>query len=346
MSLMKIPKNPFPNPYNHPVVWTPFGFFDLKIYGHIILSSDKKYFKIMLWKPLDTNVGFYRGQNKNYPAFMTSWQKLKSPLEQCLGWVQKETFIDWFLNTPYFSHFAYNLEIAEAANVPEGNGAKFCFDFDAIAQHYEFPTNYLDISTRRDVAEFFAYTYQDKQTGEYKPIENFNEYQPHLYSSTASLVLNNPYNKDVKIIGFQPLLRPIRQFAMAINFENITIDYNQEFHKYELPKDKQYAFKIFDKFEGGRELFPEDIATKVANEIKHKAKYQKIIDKNIFNKYCNIFKEDASSIETQLINLGYTFSDNIINITSEQMQLMKLDVKDNLEPWLREHVTYSPNIRN
>ena len=65
-------------------------------------------------------------------------------------------------------------------------------------------------------------------------------------------------------------------------------------------------------------------------------------------------KEDKAVVEldgkTMIINSSgetlYTFSDNIINITSEQMQLMKLDVKDNLEPWLREHVTYSPNIRN
>lgn len=345
MTSIPIPKCPFPNPYNHRIMWTPLtGHVDLDIIGHIILNNDKTHFKIMLWEEFSSNFGFFRGQNKDFPNFKTSWQKLNTPLERFLGWVQKEEFIDWFIRTPYFTHFAYKIEFAENNNIPEGEGLKFCFDFEAIAQHYEFPTNYLDITTKKEIAEFFAYTYKDETTGEYKPVEDFNKYQPHLYSSVGSNVFYNPRNQDIRIVGFQPLLRPILQFAMAINYENPVYDYNQEFHKIALPKERRKAFEIYDKFEGGKKIFPDDYASNAASMIQKRVTNERIINFETFLKYCKEFKQNPKDIKRKLHSKGYKFSDDKLLITAKASQDMQNHIDETLLPWINEFVTYSPTF--
>lgn len=345
MTSRPIPKCPFPNPHNHNIVWLPFmGFVDMDIVGHIILNEDKSRFKIMLYKHFDGDFGYFRGQNRDYPTFKTSWQKLVTPFEKCIGWIQKEDFITWFVKTPYFQHFATRLEFAYKDSLPEGQGAKFCFDFEAIAQHYEFPTNYLDITTKRDVAEFFAYTYKDEKTGLYKPIEDFSIFKPHLYASTASKHLNNPYNTDIRIVGFQPLVRPILQYAMAINFDNPSVDYNREFHKIPLEQNKKKAFEIFDKYKGGEDIFPtNDYAAEAAMLIKERIVQEKIINYDTFLKYCKEFKQNPDDIGKRLDKKGYLFSNEELLISSETIKDMQKHIDEKLVPWINEFVTYSPS---
>lgn len=340
MTSVPIPEFPFPNPHNHKFIWTPLtGFIDTDIKGHLVLSNDNTMFKIMLWD-FDGVEGYCRGQNKDFPTFQTSWQRLKTPMDRFLGWIQKQSFIDWFMRTPYYQHFAYNLEFAEYPDkIPEGMGAKFCFDFEAIAQHYEFPTNYLDMTTKRDVAEFFAYTYIDKK-GNYQPIYDFTEYQPTLYIQKYNGELSNPYNPNVRIVGFQPLLRPIRQYAMAINLENVDINYKEEFYKEFMKKDKKKAKDIFEKFEGGKTLFPDDYASIAEHMIRHRILIEKVIETKLLIKYCDKFKEQPKVMRERLKKQGYKFSDDTLLINEEVEKFMKEDIDKNLIPWLKEHVRY------
>ena len=347
MSSMKIPECPFPNPYNHKIIWTPFtGHIDTDIIGHIILNEDKTFFKIMLFKMFCGDTGYYRGQNENFTSFKTSYQKLDSDLDRCLGLIQKQIFIDWFLRTPYFDYFANRYEFAEKADIPEGQGAKFCFDFEAIAQHYGFPTNYLDITTKKDISEFFAYCYWDKKTGEYKPREIFtDEHKPFLFESKYNSVLNHPFNKDIKIIGFQPLYRPILQFAMGIDLGQTTVDYNEEFYKIELPCDKKRAFAVFDKFEGGKKIFPDDYASIAASMIKSRVKKERIISINSFEKYCEKYNVNRKETEILLKENGYKFSDEELKISDNVKIDMQKEIEEKLIPWIDEFVEYRPIVR-
>lgn len=346
MSSIKIPECTFPNPYNHRMMWTPFtGYVDIDILGHIILNKDKTYFKIMLFQIFSGDMGYYRGQNENFPSFKTSYQKLDTDLKKCIGLIQKQMFIDWFFKTPYFDYFANRYEFAERTDIPEGQGAKFCFDFEAIAQHYEFPTNYIDITTKRDVAEFFAYTYKDKKTGKYKPREIFTDkYKPFLFETKYNSILNLPFNQDVKIIGFQPLLRPILQFAMGINIENTKVDYNKEFRKIELPCDKKRAFAIFDKFEGGKNLFPDDYASLAASMIKSRVEDERIISINSFIKYCEKYNKNLKNTEILLKKNGYKFSNEELQISDSVKNDMQKEIEEKLTPWIDEFVRYDSVI--
>ena len=337
MSSIKIPKCPFPNPYKHNIVWNPlWGFKDMDIVGHYIVNKDKTMFKIMLWEHF--NCSYFRGQNKDFPSFLTSLQRLKTPLDRCLAYVQKEEFIDWFLRTPYYQYFAYNVELPHDKNTPIGQGMKFCFDLEAIAQHYEFATNYLDITTKKDIALFFAYTYKDQKTDEYKPIEDFNAFQPHLFEVSYNSCLKEPFNPDVRIIGFQPLRRPILQYAMGICMDSPKTDYNCEFIKCALPTEKQKAYEIYDKFEGGKNLFPNDFASLIAKKIKDRVVKEKIINFDIFLKYCKLNQQDTKEMENILHNNGYNFSNEKLLITKDDEIFMQKEIDEVFIPWVDEFV--------
>ncbi|MBO8430264.1 FRG domain-containing protein [Spirochaetes bacterium] len=331
-----------PNPYNHNIIRTPFGFIDTDIKGHIIINQESKMYKIMIFDNFSFETSMYfRGENDKFPTFKTSWQRLQNNFEKCIGWLQKQEFIEWFMSTPYFEHFAYKSEFAPYPNIPEGQGYKFCFDFEAIAQHYEFHTNYLDITTKREIAEFFAYTHY--VNGKLVPIEDFNNRQPCLYSSFGSK-LEHPHNPDVRIVGFQVLPRPLRQKAMAINLENCSSDYKKEMHCEELPREKKRAFEIFDKFEGGKLLMPDDYAAGAANIIRTRYKNEKLINESAFEKYCKEFKQNPKDILKRLRNKGYSLtSEHLLNTTELKADMQK-EIDEHIIPWINEFVSYSPII--
>lgn len=333
-----------PNPYSHRIIRIPFGFFDLDIKGHIILNEKYKTYKIMIFETFNGEIGgYFRGENSKFPTFKTSWQKLENNFERCIGWLQKREFIDWFKRTPYFEHFAYKSEFAPYPETTlEGEGYKFCFDLEAIAQHYEFPTNYLDITTKREIAEFFAYTHNVNR--KLIPIENFTDFQPCLYSSSGCS-LENPHNPDVRIVGFQVLPRPLMQQAMAVNLENCVTNYKKEMHCRELPCDKKRAFAIYDKMEGGKLLMPDDWAGKASDMIKARYENEKLIHNGVFEKYCKEFKQNPKDIIKRLKNKGFNLTEEYLLITNEAKAQMQKDIEENIIPWINEYTEYRPVIR-
>lgn len=335
---------PIQNPYNHRIMRTPFGIFDLDIKGHIILNEKYKMYKIMIFEMFSGGIGgYYRGENKKFKTFLTSYQRLKNDFERCIAWLQKREFIDWFEKTPYFEHFAYKSEFAPyPETTPEGEGYKFCFDLEAIAQHYEFPTNYLDITTKREIAEFFAYTHN--VDGKLVPIEDFTDFQPCLYSSFGSS-LENPYNPDIRIVGFQVLPRPLKQHAMAIYLGNCTTDYKSQMHCEELSCSKKIAFDIYDKMQGGKSLMPDDWAGQASNMIKERYNNEMLIHESTFERYCSKFKQNPKDIIKRLNNKGYHLSNEHLLISDDAKAQMQKDLDENIIPWINEFVTYSPTYR-
>mgnify|MGYP002626920125 CR=1 FL=1 len=101
--------------------------------GLIVKVSDDK-FRILLGNEYEPYL--YRGENQKFDYFKPSLQRfeINSP-SYCLEWIKKELFIDTFKKTPYYERLC-GLQVW-----------KYYFDFDleAIAQHYEFKTNYIDL---------------------------------------------------------------------------------------------------------------------------------------------------------------------------------------------------------
>ncbi len=297
--------------------------FDPTKAGFFIKIDNKA--KIMLGDEL--NAMIYRGQNKAY-SLLPSFQRLGSEVGRCIAYIQNEEFKQNFKLTPYF-------QILSKMSIL---GVCFEFDLEAIAQHYGFKTNYLDITTDRKVAEFFAYTCYEY--GKYRPIADFTNYQPTLYQSIAFNVENSTPNGENSAplipVGFQAVLRPQKQKAMAIDLTNLQDD--SRLIKIDLPKDAQKAHEIYKHFNEGEDLFPKD---EPINIISNEIKISKTLDETLFLRYCRCFRKDKNALKEQLKQSGYELKYKAQPfIEQELMAKMQAETYENIIPWIKENIYY------
>lgn len=269
----------------------------------------------------------YRGQNQDYPNFIPTANryKLKEDKEQirhCIDWIKKQEFLQLFKTTPYF----------ERCQKFRVLNCRFKFDLEAIAQHYEFISNYIDITKDLFVALFFAYTYQEK--GQYFPITDFEKYSPTLYiGNLKKIYKHNP--KSLKIIGFQALLRPHLQKAMAIKI-NDNDKIKSLFEKIELPKSYAFAAEIFSKANCGKNLFPCDFISKVALQIKQ----DKNLNAEFLKEYCSLHKHNINDLIDKLKNEGYVIITNYWQIPDIAWYNINREIDDHIIPYLNERIGF------
>lgn len=104
-----------------------------------------------------------------------------------------------------------------------------------------------------------------------------------------------------KIIGFQPLARPIQQIAFGIDTSMFNEDLKSHFTKIEMTPDPDGAKYIFEKFEGGKILFPKGDAEKFYDDIRNSSlNNKKFIPEHLLNKYCNKFDLNFDDYKTVL----------------------------------------------
>lgn len=157
----------------------------------------------------------------------------------------------------------------------------------AIAQHYEFKTEMLDLTNSLPVAAFFAVTRQ--VSGKYIPIEK-SEKPGVLYFVTpeAELMPFLTENKpEIHPVGWQVFKRPGEQRAFGVKLTN-----NKDFNfmsgvfAFRFWHDKNISNQIYNMFHGGEDLFPQDIFAEKAAGIK---------DSNIFSRHAfDIANEDSN----------------------------------------------------
>ena len=269
----------------------------------------------------------YRGQNQDYPNFIPTanryeLEKETEQLRHCIDWVKKQEFLQLFQKTPYFER-CQNFQVLNC---------KFKFDLDAIAQHYEFISNYIDITKDLFVALFFVYTYQEK--GQYFPITDFERYSPTLYiGNLKKIYKHNP--KSLKIIGFQALLRPHLQKAMAIEI-NMEDNTKSLFEKIELPKSYAFASEIFSKANCGKNLFPNDFMSNVAQQIKQ----EKNINIENLKEYCKLYKYDINVCIDKLKKYGYGITTDQWRLPANVMYSINREIDDNIIPYLNDKIGY------
>jgi len=218
-----------------------------RLYGSFVKTENGKY-KIFL-NPTGFSSYIYRGEHKEYEHFEPSLQRALRKEE--MDKIQTaEHFIAALEKSPIYKYFKQTVKWGDES-------LTFDIDAQAIAQHYGFVSNYLDLTRDENVAKFFAYTYFDEKTSRYKLIENFEQYSPTLYRAHITDI----YKKyGCEPIGFQPFLRPIKQWALAVNLGGNYMGIKDLFESYKLA-DVEEAQKIYDNFKGGELLFPKEPMT-------------------------------------------------------------------------------------
>jgi hypothetical protein len=212
--------------------------------GEYIKTAEDK-FKIFL-NPTGFSSYIYRGEHKENKHFKPSLQRafLKGETDKIQA---TKKFIATLKKSPIFTFFNQPVKWGD-------EHLTFDIDAEAIAQHYGFATNYLDLTRDEDVAKFFAYTYIDEETEGYKLVENFEHYSPTLYRAHITDIYRR---YGCEPIGFQPFFRPIKQWALAVNLGENYKGAKDLFEAYKLT-DAEEAKRIFDSFKGGELLFPKE----------------------------------------------------------------------------------------
>ncbi len=295
------------------------------------ISTDNDTFGVILGH--EFNPFIYRGENDDYKHFKPSalrfeFSKEGEQVRHCINFIKKQEFLQLFKETPYYNR----CEQFRVLN------CKFRFDFEAIAQHYEFISNYIDITKDLGTALFFAYTYQEN--GKYYPITDFDKYHPTLYIGN----LKNIYaqnSKAVKIIGFQSLLRPYLQKAMAIEIKEED-KVKPLFEKITLPPNKAMAYNAYTRFLGGEALFPNDYMSIMAKEVKNRI----TLNSDYFEIYCKEYNLDQEDLKTQIKNLGYDLSETKWGIYEHAKYLINRELDDEILPLLNERIGFRSVAKN
>lgn len=252
-----------------------------------------------IWWGYPWNPFIYRGENKLFPGFTPSLKRPKYTLElleKChyTDILRKYVFLDIFKQTPYYL-VGKKLRIL---------GYRIRFDDNAIAQHYEFPSNYIDVTRSENVAKFFAYTYCEN--GEYRPIEDFSNYEPILYRADIRKIARLDSNL-IKKITFQALKRPMAQSAMALDASKI--DYLKDlFEPIPLLKDVNESRRIFDYYNGGKSLalvFDSKQYDPIGS-IARAVQDCKTFDNKYISQFCRKYKKNRAEVYKDLTSKGFT----------------------------------------
>lgn len=139
----------------------------------------------------------------------------------------------------------------------------------AIAQHYGLDTQFLDMTDDVKVALFFACC---------KHIEN-NQYRPitddDLNTLGTQAVLYFGDDRFAKIIGYQPFCRCHKQRGYYIDSDIMSQCWEQSilskigYIKCYFDRTPELSKRIFNEFDGGKLLFPEDGLCQFSDEIKY-----------------------------------------------------------------------------
>lgn len=295
-------------------------FADSKIKGTFIKSGSDK-FRMILGGEYNPIV--YRGQVNDYP-FMPSSHRYelfdgKERIRHCIDWVKKCEFKNLLLKTPYYTQ----TKLFSVLN------RTYQINTEAIAKHYEFVSDYLDFTRNVLVALFFAYTYFDKDTNKFLPIEQYGYNTPYIYvGSLKDIYYNSP--EALTNFGFQTMPRAMDQQSLSIDVSKNGELIKGLFRKIELPKNPVLSRNIYDKFDGGKFLFPHDNASKYAVKIKN----QMTLNESLVEEYCEDTQTDEAWLKDELKNLGYVLISRSIEVSEEEDAFIRREVEEYMIPYL------------
>lgn len=242
----------------------PFAFENPRhgLYAGLLVEGpirEKQNGRVM---PLSEMRFFYRGQIKDYGTCYSSlYRKINkfSSDEQI-----RKKFVN-LLRINEFNHLINNFIKVQKWSF----GNVFTY---AIAQHYGFDTEIIDVTDDLDVALFFSCC-KHTENNRYLPLNEddikANKYGL-LFEREAILDRQRPnLNPVVLDIGYQPFPRCNKQRGYFIHTEfGEDIQAKDYFKMYRFEHSIELSKEIYDKFDGGNKLFQYDALDEVADLVE------------------------------------------------------------------------------
>lgn len=143
-------------------------------------------------------------------------------------------------------------------------------DKQGIAQHYGLCTDRIDLTSNFDVASFFATCKWDKEQNRFMPIKSSSKLGV-IYRFLHVFMMGNTQTKEresaFSFVGWQPLPRPEQQRACSLRMhEGENFIHFPTVQRYYFQHDGAVSERVWNEFEQGRAVFPEDKAASLANK--------------------------------------------------------------------------------
>jgi hypothetical protein len=283
-----------------------------------IKVSDKK---ILLLPAPEFSSLLYRGENNSErKTCKPSLMRVMSNDERLICILKKQEFLSAIETHTLIKIFRnkYFLE-----NYPQLPNYKLKIDYEAIAQHYEFKTDHLDLTREKSIAMFFMTSKYDNKLKRYFPISDKSK-KGVLYTYDFKLgIIKGEHS--INPIGFQPFSRPDKQKAFSIIF-NKDVDFNDfNFVKRdEFKLRKEFCEYYYDMFEGGDELFPKDEISELAYEIQN----SNYISKDAVEYYSQSSQIPKELIVKTLMNNNIKLTDNKYSFNIHNMELFNKNLQN------------------
>jgi len=171
----------------------------------------------------------------------------------------------------------------------------------AIAQHYGLPTDRIDLSQDLDVAAFFA-TNTRSSDGRWHAMRDGTGV---LYRLGIPTDVFTPRFKGFEWIGRQALPRPGEQRAWALrlplgrDFESLSVEIFTFDHCLEC------GHRLAEKYDGGQALFPSDILSVLAEEIRSAP----TVSRAIVNRVLTGYGLPAEMHQSEMLAVEFCFQD-------------------------------------
>lgn len=213
---------------------------------------------------------YYRGEAEDYPTSKTS---LHRELDNCKNDDEKQVVkivarMRFILFRNFLQRIRYVKEWEQTFGIPY---------YEAIAQHYGFLTEYLDITNDFNVAMFFACCIWDKDKKEWRPLtktECEEKKEGVLYHAPATNVMLSvdadgqpvPY---VMPIGYQPFYRCQKQVGY-VKYMKEGEDFKDDliFEKLKFKHSENLSNGIFHYMREGRDIYPDEALLYFDEEIE------------------------------------------------------------------------------
>lgn len=195
---------------------------------------------------------FCRGESKIYPSTKSTWDRFIPQNE-------RERSVYAFIECMRLSELSMLFSKLKAVECSKRSE----FNFSAVAQHYGFKTNFLDITNRLRIALFFACCIKEKD----KPWRPLNKHDFILTDFADGrygvLFIRDRFGCGTNLvmpIGYQPFLRCHSQYGYFIPMRSEwdLQDTASGFTMLCFKHDEKFCRYIFDLNEEGRLIYPDD----------------------------------------------------------------------------------------
>lgn len=214
----------------------------------------------------------YRGQTQEYEVCLSSLDRINHDHELFAALCRSTYFQQALASHPAITYLQNYTPVLD----PRAQPLPICINLEGIAQHYELPTEYLDITSNFSVASFFATQRWDAKAKKFEPMRAQSapgviyKLHPMFLLDSAQGCGETPYVP----VGWQPFPRPEQQRANAIRLKpGEDFAHTRGVVKYRFYHSRNQSKRIYEAFEGGDTLMPADQLVGFADSLHTKTAF-------------------------------------------------------------------------